>query len=76
MTATLNSRRRLVGLVRRSAQRDRTGIAVRAVDLLSTWFERSRQRRHLHSLDEHMLKDIGVTRADVEFEAQKHFWMR
>jgi uncharacterized protein YjiS (DUF1127 family) len=36
---------------------------------------RQRERRDLGMLDDYMLKDIGVTRADVEFEAQKHFWM-
>ena len=76
MNTTLNSRRWLAGLVRSSALRDRTGFVAQAVDALSTWFERARERRHLHSLDEHMLKDIGVTRADVEFEAAKYFWMR
>ena len=49
-------------------------IALSVLDLLSTWFDRARQRRHLHALDDRMLKDIGLTRADVEFEAQKHFW--
>ncbi len=49
-------------------------VIVSVLDLLSTWFERARQRRHLHALDDRMLKDIGLTRADVEFEAQKHFW--
>jgi len=46
------------------------------VDLFSTWFERVRERRQLHTLDDHILKDIGLTRADVEYEVQKHFWMR
>ena len=31
-------------------------------------------RRHLASLNDHMLKDIGVSRADVEYEIRKPFW--
>jgi uncharacterized protein YjiS (DUF1127 family) len=46
----------------------------RAIDLLLTWHDRSRQRRQLRSLSNHMLHDIGVSRADVEGEATKPFW--
>ena len=38
---------------------------LRAVDLLLTWRERARQRRQLRSLNDRMLRDIGITRADV-----------
>jgi uncharacterized protein YjiS (DUF1127 family) len=38
------------------------------------WLERARQRRHLSELSDHMLKDIGLSRADVEAEAVKPFW--
>jgi uncharacterized protein YjiS (DUF1127 family) len=48
--------------------------AARAVDLVLAWQERARQRRHLRSLDNHMLRDIGLSRADVEGEAGKPFW--
>ncbi|WP_374369743.1 DUF1127 domain-containing protein [Dongia sp.] len=41
---------------------------------LFTWGERRRQRRHLLSLSTYMLKDIGLTRADVEFECRKYPW--
>ena len=51
-------------------------IVTLLLDLLSTWFERACQRRQLHLLDDRMLKDIGLTRADVEYEVQKRFWMR
>jgi uncharacterized protein YjiS (DUF1127 family) len=39
------------------------------------WHERARQRRHLQSLSDHMLRDIGLTRADVLAEADKPFWV-
>lgn len=34
----------------------------------------SRQRRELLTFDDRMLKDIGVTRADVQREANRRFW--
>jgi uncharacterized protein YjiS (DUF1127 family) len=43
-------------------------------DLLLTWQERSRQRHHLAALNDHMLRDIGLTRADVMAETTKPFW--
>ena len=39
------------------------------------WRERSRERRQLAALSEVMLRDIGLTRADVERETQKPFWL-
>lgn len=38
------------------------------------WLERARQRRHLLQLSDHMLQDIGLSRADVEAEVSKPFW--
>lgn len=38
------------------------------------WLERRRQRRTLLELNDHMLKDIGVSRADAWAEGQKPFW--
>ena len=48
----------------------------RAVDLLLLWQQRARDRRQLASLSDHMLRDIGLTRADVFAEASKPFWRR
>ncbi|MFO1036635.1 MAG: DUF1127 domain-containing protein [Geminicoccaceae bacterium] len=45
-------------------------VAVQA----SAWHERRRQRRALLSLDDHMLKDLGLTRADAWREGRKPFW--
>ena len=45
-----------------------------AIDTLLAWSERARERRQLMQFDDHMLHDIGVTRADVEAEAAKPFW--
>ena len=35
---------------------------------------RGRTRRRLVDLDAHELKDIGISRADAEAEANKPFW--
>lgn len=37
-------------------------------------YERWRQRQALMRLDDHLLKDIGVSRADVDSEVSKPFW--
>jgi len=71
-STTLTSKCTLAGATR-AAPRQPSAIAFLS-DLFSTWLRRARERRDLQSLDDYMLKDIGVTRADVEFEAQKHFW--
>jgi uncharacterized protein YjiS (DUF1127 family) len=42
--------------------------------VLLGWAERARQRRALLSLDDWMLKDIGLSRADVMREYDKPIW--
>jgi len=46
----------------------------RALDRALAWTERARQRRHLAGLNDYMLRDIGLTRADVDAETRKPFW--
>jgi uncharacterized protein YjiS (DUF1127 family) len=46
----------------------------RAIEVASVGLDRSRQRRRLGELDDRMLRDIGLTRADAWAEAQKPFW--
>ena len=48
--------------------------ALRFVDMLLLFQERARQRRALVELDDRLLRDIGVSRADAEREANKPFW--
>jgi uncharacterized protein YjiS (DUF1127 family) len=50
------------------------GAAVGVFELLAVWRERRRQRFSLARLDDRMLRDIGVTFADVEGEISKPFW--
>lgn len=39
-----------------------------------TWRERVRQRRALAAVDDWVLKDMGVSRADAMSECDKAFW--
>jgi len=45
-----------------------------AVDRIYLWQERAAQRAHLASLDDHRLKDLGISRAEAVQEAAKPFW--
>jgi uncharacterized protein YjiS (DUF1127 family) len=38
-------------------------------------WRRRRSRVYLSELDDHMLKDIGISRAKAESEANKVFWL-
>jgi len=40
------------------------------------WAERARQRRQLAELDDYMLRDLGLSRADVAGEIRKPFWQQ
>ena len=50
------------------------GLIVAAVDRLLLWHEVARQRHALRKLDDRMLRDIGVSQADVERECLRPFW--
>ena len=39
-----------------------------------SWAERRRSRVALGKLEDHLLEDIGVTRAQARKEAQRPFW--
>jgi uncharacterized protein YjiS (DUF1127 family) len=47
---------------------------IRALAMLLYWHDVSRERRALLELDDRMLRDIGITRADAEQEAGRPFW--
>ena len=44
------------------------------VELWLDWTARYNQRRALALLDDRMLRDIGLTRGDAEFEIAKPIW--
>lgn len=50
-----------------------TGLT-RLLDRLTAWLEVRRQRRHLLSMSDPMLHDIGLSRADAEREGGRPFW--
>lgn len=50
------------------------GALVALFDMVATWNERRRQRRALEALPDHLLQDIGLSRADAVNEAEKPFW--
>ena len=50
------------------------GFFQRLVSRAALWAERRRQRRRLAMLDDRMLKDIGLSRADIWLEVEKPFW--
>lgn len=64
------------GLYGREFTRALQRLTVRAFTTLLEWEERARQRHRLSGLDDRMLKDIGLTRADVSHEVEKPFWVR
>jgi uncharacterized protein YjiS (DUF1127 family) len=44
--------------------------------VMRTWVARSRERRALSQLDDQVLADIGISRAEAWLEARKWFWQR
>jgi len=40
------------------------------------WLAQACQRHHMHRLSDHMLQDIGLTRADLEQESRTQSWRR
>lgn len=55
----------------------RPTIAARLMNLwyaVERWRERARQRRDLLALDERMLRDIGISRADADRIGHTPFW--
>ena len=55
---------------RSGLRRTLTALAARADACMA----RSRQRRALAELDDHLLRDIGLTAYDITREVEKPFW--
>ena len=43
---------------------------------MAIWVSRATDRRQLAELSDRMLTDIGLSRVEVEIEANKYFWQR
>jgi uncharacterized protein YjiS (DUF1127 family) len=57
------------GVYHQAALRLRDGL-----DTLRLWQQRARGRQQLRLFDNHLLRDIGLTRLQAEAEADKPFW--
>jgi uncharacterized protein YjiS (DUF1127 family) len=60
--------------VRPSRGKAGAGIVTRLLDQLMTRLDHARQRRHLGELDDRLLRDIGLSRAEVDHEMSRPFW--
>ncbi len=49
-------------------------LSCRIGEQLKQWLRNYHSRRELAKLDSHILKDIGISRADALQEAEKPFW--
>jgi uncharacterized protein YjiS (DUF1127 family) len=49
-------------------------VVDRIIETPFVWAERVADRRHLAELDDHLLRDIGLNRAEVEAVSTKPFW--
>jgi uncharacterized protein YjiS (DUF1127 family) len=58
----------------RTALDDLSDAAQSVVATLRAWRQRLRERDQLARLDDRMLSDIGLTRADAQYLASKPFW--
>jgi uncharacterized protein YjiS (DUF1127 family) len=50
------------------------GLLTGLLAAVDAWIERHRQRNALLGLNDAMLKDIGISRADAVREGSKPFW--
>ncbi len=57
-----------------------SALIAKLLIMIGTWIARSRGRKALYDLaernDQHLLKDIGLTRGQAFREAAKWFWRR
>ena len=67
-------RRRLGAIPRHRERKAATDMAGRMLATFREWRRRARDRAELATLDNRMLKDIGLTRAEAEFLSNKPFW--
>lgn len=53
---------------------DLSSLVVQAMKTVLEWNRRSRQRRHLSTLDDRFLRDMGISGAQARAEFSKPFW--
>ena len=52
----------------------RESARVRVLATFNTWRQRARERAELAGLNDRVLADIGLSRAEAQFLANKPFW--
>jgi uncharacterized protein YjiS (DUF1127 family) len=57
-----------------SALRSASNVAARLLERPREWRRRVKGRAELAALDDHMLADIGISRAEAKFLSNKPFW--
>lgn len=71
MTDICHDHRACVAPTRRRAE---ANLFLRVAETVATWRERARQRSTLRGLQDDLLRDIGISRADAYEEGRKPFW--
>ena len=68
----------LTGQVQRRRQKNIKPLSaiLRIVAAIRRWSDRSRSRQELRELNDHLLKDIGIRREELGYEAAKAFGQR
>jgi len=56
------------------AYSQQSALVTRFVRVFAAWSERYRARRALSRLDEHMLRDIGLSQNEARREVARRFW--
>jgi len=64
----------LAYLTAQSAMPAASVIAVRVAFVVSQWATRRRTRRALTQLNDHQLRDVGLTPAEAFTESRRVFW--
>ena len=62
------------GFVRVAGSLSRESWGARAVARVVRWYQLSRERAHLRQISDAALKDLGLSRADIDTESHRAFW--
>ena len=63
-----------ISVISRQTNLGLSAVAGALAQSFQEWRERVRQRHALARLDDRLLRDMGLSRADVEQEVGKPFW--
>jgi uncharacterized protein YjiS (DUF1127 family) len=63
-----------VPMVREVVPPASAGLLTSLISRIAVWLEVHRERRQLLAMSDHMLHDIGLSRADAEGEGTRRFW--